>query len=205
MRTVGSSGAVSSNTARPSGGTEIVATISGSPCTSNTTVRAGRRARLLPDDVAEALRRDAAERKIRDRTFEISGTAERFANVLVVIPAVEDADLHEHAVRAGTFGCEALAFPVVFRHSRHRHHAARRHAAKLVEHFLARAVAVGRDPLFVRTARCRCARAVRRRAGSVPSAGCSPSSMRSVPIMCDTLILHRPTRDNRSQDSTGRR
>ena len=56
--------------------------------------------------------------KIRDRTFEQAGPFERFADVLVVVPAVEDADLHELPVRARAFGREALLVPLLRRAGR---------------------------------------------------------------------------------------
>ena len=57
--------------------------------------------------------------------------------------------------------------------------------AELVEHFLARRARGSPRSTARWPCRCRCARAAHRRPAA--ASGCSPSNMRSVPIMCATL------------------
>ena len=75
---------------------------------------------FLPDDVGQALRRDAPERQVGDRTFEVSGRVDRLADVLVVVPAVEHADRHELPVRTRAFGREPFLVPLVLGERAHR-------------------------------------------------------------------------------------
>ena len=171
----------------PFGRNVTAATIGGEPATSNTTVASRRRARLLPHDVGQALGRMRSSDRSATGPSRIAGPVERFADVLVVVPAVEDADRHELPVRAGPLGREALTVPVVggqraqrceprFGDRRGTRRALRCRAARGSPRSTARS-----------PCRCRCARA---RAPSTGGAsGCSPSSIRSVPIMCATLSL----------------
>src|SRR5439155_15678663 len=110
------------------------------------------RARLLADDVGQPLGRDAPDREVRGRAVEVAGAADGFPDVLVVVPAVEDADLHELAVRAGAFGRESLAVPVLLRERAQRVELGRGNGTELVEHLRARPVAIALDPPLVRLA-----------------------------------------------------
>src|SRR5439155_22769509 len=66
--------------------------------------------------------------------------------------AVEDADLHELAVRAGAFGRESLTVPVLLRERAQRVEPGRGNGTELVEHLRARPVAIALDPPLVRLA-----------------------------------------------------
>ena len=152
MRTVGSGGTSSPTVARPSGGTVTTTVISGEPSHVEHRGALRWRARLLPDDVAEALGADALDRQIRNRAFQEAGPVERLADVLVVVPAVEDADRHELPVRTRTLGCEALTVPIVGAQRAQCCEPERGHRAEFVEYFVAGQRAVALDPGLVRLA-----------------------------------------------------
>ena len=114
MRTDGASGGASEQHCAPSGGTADRRRRSGAHARDvEDHGRLGRRAGLLPDDVTERLRRDASDRDVGDGPVEEPGPFERLADVLVVVPAVEQPDLHEQPVRARALGGEPLAVPVL--------------------------------------------------------------------------------------------
>src|SRR5438874_2192710 len=97
-------------------------------------------------------RRANVRRSIVSVVVALAGAADGFPDVLVVVPAVEDADLHELAVRAGAFGRESLAVPVLLRERAQRVEPARGNGTELVEHLRARPVAIALDPPLVRLA-----------------------------------------------------
>jgi len=59
-----------------------------------------------------ALGPEAEGLEIGDRPLEETRAANRLSDVLIVIPAIEDADLHELPERTGTFRREALRVPL---------------------------------------------------------------------------------------------
>ena len=146
---MGASGTSSINLARPSGGTAMRRDDRRRARDVEHHGGVGRRARLLPHHVPEALGHDPLQRKIGDRAFEIAGPVEGLAHVLLVVPAVEHADGHELAVRARAFGCEAFAIPVLRCERAQRVEPAVRDRPKLVEQLDAVPVGVRRDPLLV--------------------------------------------------------
>ena len=152
--------------------------------------------------------RDAPDREVGDRSLEQAGPVEGLADVLVVVPAVEDADLHELPVRAGPFRREAFLVPLLGRQRAQRVEAPLGHAAELGEHLRAASGPVAHDPLLVDLADVvadvrACHRPVgrrgSRRAASSRCRSCgrrcpgpsNPGSRSACPIALRSAVAHR--------------
>ena len=120
--------------------------------TSNTTVAPCGAPAFLPTTYGSALVGMRPSERSATVAFEEPGPVERFADVLVVVPAVEHADLHELPVRAGAFGREPFLVPLRRGQRAQRVEAAAGDAPEVGERLRAAAVAVEHHPLLVELA-----------------------------------------------------